>query len=380
MTTRLKIRRPDDFHVHLRQGEMLRHVVPSTAVTFGRALVMPNTTPPIRTGADAMAYKERICAMAKEELGERMWGFRPLMSIKLLDSTTPEIVREAAKMGVVAGKLYPAGVTTNSDDGVHVDAAGILELRPVFDAMEKADMVLCLHGEMPGVFCLDREKAFLDTLRGIARAFPRLRIVLEHVTSEAAVMMVSMLPSTVGATVTAHHLVLTLDDVVGDRLRPHHFCKPIAKYESDRQALVMAATSGNPKFFLGTDSAPHARETKECDGGCAGVYTAPVAMEVLAEVFERADAMNRLEGFTSEYGARFYGLPLNEGYVELVKEPVEVPKELPGGLVPFRAGAQLSWLIQGEEPSEEELKRAADREADPNVKTVGVGPALVVPN
>ena len=357
--TRLKIRRPDDFHVHLRQGEMLRHVVVATAVSFGRALVMPNTTPPIRTGADAVAYRERICAVAKEEMGERMWGFRPLMTIKLLASTTPEIVREAAKVGVVAGKLYPAGVTTHSDDGVQVDERGIEMLRPVFEAMQDVDMVLCLHGEMPGVFCLDREGSFLGTLRAIAVAFPRLRIVLEHVTTAAAVAMVLLLPPTVAATVTAHHLVLTLDDVVGDRLRPHHFCKPIAKYESDRLALVAAVTSGSPKFFLGTDSAPHARETKECDGGCAGVYTAPVAMEVLAEVFEQQGALDRLEGFTSRFGARFYGLPLNEGYIELVKEPVDVPKELPGGLVPFRAGTKLSWLIQSEEPSEEEKRAAA---------------------
>ncbi len=356
-TTRLKIRRPDDFHVHLRQGEMLRHVVAATAVSFRRALVMPNTTPPIRTGADAMAYRERICAMAKEELGAGMWGFQPLMTIKLLVSTTPEIVREAAKVGVVAAKLYPAGVTTNSDDGVH--PADMLILGPVFEAMQDVDMVLCLHGEMPGVFCLDREEKFLDTLRMIAKAYPRLRIVLEHVTTAAAVAAVALLPPTVAATVTAHHLVLTLDDVVGDRLRPHHFCKPIAKYESDRLALVAVVTSGNPKFFLGTDSAPHARGTKECDGGCAGVYTAPVAMEVLAEVFEQQAALDRLEAFTSTFGARFYGLPLNEGYIELVKEPVDVPKELPGGLVPFRAGGKLSWLIQSEEPSEEEEKRAA---------------------
>jgi dihydroorotase len=344
--TKIRIRRPDDFHVHLRQGEMLSHVVGATATTFGRALVMPNTTPPIRTGADAMAYKARILDAVRTVLGSD-WGFEPLMTIKLLPTTTPDVVREARAAGVVAAKLYPAGVTTNSDDGIEVDRLGAIYVDPkVLEAMQEVDMVLCLHGEVPGVFCLDREEAFLEALRGLSTKFPRLRIVLEHVTCQAAVDAVTELPPNVAATITAHHLLLSLDDVVGDKIRPHHFCKPIAKYPSDRTALVIAATSGSRKFFLGTDSAPHARGTKECDSGCAGVYTAPIAMEVLAEVFEQADALERLEGFTSVFGADFYRLPRNEDYVELVKEWVDVPKELPGNLVPFRAGEKLTWLFQ----------------------------------
>jgi len=348
--TKIRIRRPDDFHVHLRQGEMLSHVVGATATTFGRALVMPNTTPPIRTGADAMAYKARILDAIRTVLGAD-WGFEPLMTIKLLPTTTADTVRDAHAAGVVAAKLYPAGVTTNSDDGIQVDMLGDISMdRRVFEAMQEADMVLCLHGEVPGLYCLDRETFFLGALRKLSADYPRLRIVLEHVTTHRAVDVVATLPRNVAATITAHHLLLTLDDVVGDKLRPHHFCKPIAKHPIDRQALIGAATGGNPKFFLGTDSAPHARNTKECDSGCAGVYTAPVAMEVIAEVFEQASALERLENFTSVFGAHFYRLPPNEDYVELVKEPVDVPKELPGGLVPFRAGERLSWLIQADEP------------------------------
>lgn len=339
MTT-LRIWQPDDFHVHLRQGELLDHVLAPTALIYGRALVMPNLTPPILTGADALAYRHRIQDGATA-LGATT--FEPLMTIKLVGTTTPRTITEAKNAGVIAGKVYPEGVTTNSEDGVK----NMTSLWPAFAQMETEGMVLCLHGETPGVFCMDRESHFLDTLDELANVFPKLRIVLEHVTTEDAVMMVEELPDTVAATITVHHLLLTLDDVVGDKLRPHHFCKPIAKREQDRRRLVVAATSGSPKFFLGTDSAPHLRDTKECASGCAGIYTSPVAMEVLAELFEREGRLERLEAFTSAFGARFYGLPLNERYVDLEKvDPYLVPERLPGDIVPFRAGENLHWLCK----------------------------------
>jgi len=347
MTQRsIRIRRPDDFHVHLRQGDVLRSVIGGTARVFARALVMPNLTPPVLTGKQALTYRSQIIEAA---LAANVRSFEPLMTIKLVGSTTPDVIGLAAAEGVTAGKLYPEGVTTNSEDGVR-DIKG---LYPVFEKMQDVGMVLCLHGEVPGVFCMDREMAFLGVLEDIAHAFPRLRIVLEHVTTWGAVASVKSLPATVVATVTPHHLVLTLDDVVGDKLQPHHFCKPIAKRESDRTALVEAVTSGNPKFFLGTDSAPHVRETKECASGCAGIFCAPVAMDVLAEVFEKEGKLERLEAFTSEFGARFYGLPLNQDYVRLVEESHEVPHYVSPGpgaqeFAAFCGGQTLRWSCQVE--------------------------------
>jgi dihydroorotase len=261
------------------------------------------------------------------------------MTIKLLDRTTPQIVREAKLAGAVAGKLYPAGVTTNSDDGVRY----IQSLYDTFEVMQEVGMVLSLHGEAPEAFCLDREEAFLGILKDIAKTFPRLRIVLEHVTTNAAVETVQALPETVAATITAHHLVLTLDDVVGGKINPHNFCKPLAKRPADRSALIEAAFSYSPKFFFGTDSAPHIRETKECAAGCAGCFTAPLALELLAHVAdEHGLSLEGIQGFTSEYGAQFYGLPLNEGMVTFVREPWTVPDVL-DGVVPFWAGQTLNW-------------------------------------
>ena len=343
--TKLKIRRPDDFHVHLRQDVMLRDVIPATALVSGRALVMPNTLPPVLTGDDARNYAGVIREVAAR-IGAP--GFEPLMTIKIVATTTPETIRDAKAKGVIAGRRYPEGVTTNSEDGVRELQA----LYPVFETMQEEGMVLCLHGETPGVFCMDRELVFAtETLPELARAFPRLRMVLEHVTSEAGISAVEELPDTVAATITPHHLLFTLDDVIGDKLRPHHFCKPIAKAPEDRQVLIDAAMSGSPKYFLGTDSAPHARDQKECASGCAGVFCAPVAMEVLAEVFEDNGALERLEAFTSEFGARFYGLPLNEDYVTLVKspEPYAVPDYLcidGATIAPLRAGGTLRWTCQ----------------------------------
>lgn len=329
---RLSIRKPDDMHVHLREGAMMFNVVPHTASQFARALVMPNTDPPILTGSDADSYAARIRARVPE--------FEPLKVIKLVRSTTPEIVSEARSRGVVAAKFYPEGVTTNSDDGCR----SLSEVRSALEAMEEYGMVLCLHGETPGEFCMDRERDFLHReLLPIARAHPRLKIVLEHVTTESAVGFVSAMPN-VAATVTIHHLVLTLDDVVGGMLRPHNFCKPIAKTPQDRRTLRATVASGNPKFFLGTDSAPHHRGRKECGSGCAGVFTAPVAMQLLAQVFDELDALDQLEAFCSEFGASFYGLPLNEGKLELVREPFRVPAQC-GDVIPFMAQETLSWSV-----------------------------------
>jgi dihydroorotase len=293
---------------------------------------MPNTTKPILTARDAVRYREEI-------IFETPVWFKPLMTIKLVRSTTPEVIADAKDAGVVAGKVYPEGVTTNSDDGVR----NVKELYGVFEAMEKAGMILCLHGEVPDAFCLDREDAFLLALEDIATTFPKLKIVLEHITTASAAHVVTVLPANVAATITVHHLFITLDDVIGGMLSPHNFCKPVAKRPHDREALLRAAVSGNPKFFLGTDSAPHAAEKKECASGCAGCFTAPMALPALASIFDREGALNKLEAFTSTFGAEFYGLPLNEGEISLVKEDWRIPQVC--GVVPFMAGKTLSWRL-----------------------------------
>lgn len=310
---------------------MLARVAFFTEVAFARALVMPNLPTPVLSGEDALAYKADIVKVAEK--------LDPLMTIKLIGKTNRETILHARDVGVIAGKVYPEGVTTNSADGVR----DIRDLYPIFETMEACGMVLSLHGEDPNAFCLDREVAFLNYLEDISEAFPRLKIVLEHVTTARAVDMVKQLPN-VAATITVHHLLITLDDVLGGPLRPHLFCKPIAKRPSDRQALNQAAISGNPKFFLGTDSAPHVIGLKECASGCAGVFSAPVAMEVLAEVFEDLKALDKLEAFTSEYGAKFYGLPLNEGTITLNQEEWTVP-EFYGPVVPFKAKETLRWKL-----------------------------------
>jgi dihydroorotase len=306
---------------------------------------MPNTDQPISDADMLSRYRSEILAANR-------WQFEPLMTIKITEQTTRETVLKASEAGAVAGKLYPRGVTTNSADGVE----DIANLDPVFAEMNSVGMVLCIHSEKPGVFCLDREAAFIsDILPRIVSAFPGLRIVVEHVSTTAAVNWVRDYRATSGrptvaATITAHHLVLTLDDVVGDTLSPHNFCKPLAKRQEDRAALIEAATSGDPAFFLGTDSAPHPRGSKECASGCAGVFTAPIALPVVAQVFEAADALDRLEQFTSVSGARFYDLPLNSGTIALERTPQEVPQEYQG-VVPFLAGQRLGWSVSEENGS-----------------------------
>jgi dihydroorotase len=333
----LTIRKPDDFHVHLRTGGLMRSVLPHTARHFRRALVMPNTDPPILVAEQALEYWAEIMVQAPA-------AFEPLMTIKIVPGTTPGQIRDAKKRGVMAGKLYPDGVTTGSANGVRDFKA----LTRVFAIMEEVGLVLCLHGEDPGedVFCLDREERFLETLLWILQEFPNLKVVLEHLSTSASANFVkTYYGGNLAATVTVHHLEITLDDVIGDKLRPHHFCKPVAKRPEDRERLIRAVTEpGQTKFFLGTDSAPHAREAKECDCGAAGVFTAPLAMPLLAEIFDGRGSLDLLEQFTSVNGANFYGLPLNEERITLVREPWIVPDNY-DGVVPLRAGQEITWRV-----------------------------------
>jgi dihydroorotase len=334
----LTITRPDDFHVHLREHGNLHYTLEHTAKVFGRALVMPNLQCPVLTGQDAARYRGQILEYAGKK---GCPSFLPLMTIQIVDATTPEIIRVAHEAAVTAGKLYPSGVTTNSENGVR----RMDDLAPVFEEMQRVDMVLCLHGETPNVFSLDREHQFLKVLQNLCYAFPRLRIVLEHLSTGMAVRTIKMMPKTVAATITAHHLLLTLDDVIGDKLRPHNFCKPIPKREEDRLSLLSAATGGNPKFFFGSDSAPHLAHAKQCASGCAGVFTAPMAMPLLTTIFERHDALERLEAFVSLNGARFYGLPINGDTIRLLREDWQVPVSVPLDYIPFMAGETLPWKI-----------------------------------
>jgi dihydroorotase len=333
----ITIRAPDDFHVHVRQGELLAPMVLATARHFRRALVMPNTSPPILTGHDACDYRDQIAEICP--------GLQVVMTIKLTPNTTPQMIYSAWGLGVHAAKLYPDGVTTGSAGGVRDFRA----LSPVFDAMEEVGMILCLHGEDPGedVFCLDREERFLETLAWILRSFPDLKVVMEHLSTAAAADFVWEYPhGNLAATVTSHHLEITLDDVIGDKLMPHHFCKPLAKRPEDRERLIQAVTEyRQTKFLLGTDSAPHQVSAKECACGAAGVFTAPLAMPLLAEIFDDAEAIGRLEAFTSVNGARFYGLPLNEDRVTLVREEWTVPDHY-DGVVPLRAGKTIKWKVK----------------------------------
>jgi dihydroorotase len=341
----MEFRRPDDFHVHLRRNPALRSVLPFTANVFARALVMPNTSPsPILTAADALEYRNLILDEAKTA---GFVEFEPLMTIQITDDTTPQIIREAKQAGVIAGKIYPKAVTTNSSNG----ATDFEAFWPVFAEMQQLDMVLSLHGQATDAFCLDREAAFLPTLFAINEAFPRLRIVLEHVSTDQAARAVQQMPETVAATITAHHLVLSLHDVLSwkgedgsEGLNPHHYCQPIPQHPEDRESLIALATSGSPKFFFGSDSAPHPRENKESSCGCAGVFSAPVALPLLAEIFSRHDRLDRLGSFVSESGARFYGLPLNEGTIRLSRAPWHVAAEY-DGIVPLFAGRLIEWAV-----------------------------------
>ncbi len=341
----LALRRPDDWHLHLRDGDALAAVVGATARAFGRAIVMPNLKPPVTTVAAALAYRDRILAAAGPAS-----RFEPLMTLYLTDNTPASEIAAAKASGAIhAVKYYPAGATTNSDSGV----TALERAYRAIEAIEKHGLVLSLHGEVTDadVDVFDRERVFVDrALPRLVRDFPGLRIVLEHVTTREAAAFVAEAPSRVAATITPQHLLWSRNAMLVGGIRPHYYCLPILKRESHRRALVEAATSGSPKFFLGTDSAPHARATKEHACGCAGCYSAPHALELYAEAFEDAGALDRLEGFASLHGAAFYGLPPHGDTVTLVREPWRVPAELPFGsdtIVPLKAGETVRWRLPG---------------------------------
>jgi len=341
----ISITRPDDWHLHLRDGAAMRDVLPHTATRFARAIVMPNLKPPVTTTALALAYRERIVAALPAGS-----GFEPLMTLYLTDKTRPEEIALARQSGaVLAVKYYPAGATTNSDSGV----TAIEKCFPVLEAIANAGMPLLVHGEVTdaAVDVFDRERVFIDrTLAPLVERFPGLKVVMEHITTREAAQFVMAAPPRVAATITAHHLLMSRNAMFAGGVRPHLYCLPILKREIHREALMAAAISGNPKFFLGTDSAPHARHTKENDCGCAGMYTAHAGIELYAEAFAAVNALDRLEGFASFFGADYYGLPRNTGKITLVKESWAVPGSVPFGpdtLVPLRAGAMVDWKIAG---------------------------------
>ena len=321
---------PDDFHVHLRQGELLKNYAKTVAKEFGRILVMPNTVPPIASAENVRDYYAQIKSAAPQ--------LDLLMTFKLNAKISADELVKMKEAGVVAGKYYPAGVTTNSEDGV----SEFESIFPVVAEMEKLGLVLCIHGEEPAAFCLDREKEFIRRVEILAERFPKLRIVFEHLSTAAAVEAVKRLPANVAATITAHHLIHTLDDVIGGSLQPHHFCKPLPKRPEDRKALREAAFSGNPKFFFGSDSAPHAQSKKECCCGAAGVYSAPVAIPVLIQLFESANALDKLPNFIAGFGADFYGIPRPTKTVTYINSPWTVPANVDGA-VPLFANQTLNW-------------------------------------
>lgn len=338
----LTITRPDDWHLHLRDGDALKAVLPHTVRQFARAIVMPNLKPPVRTVKEAAAYRDRIVAAIPA--GQ---SFEPLMTLYLTDNTTPEdIVNAKESQFVKAVKYYPAGATTNSDSGV----TDIRKCDRVFEAMQDVDLPLLLHGEVTdkSVDVFDREKEFIDRyLQPLRQRFPKLRIVFEHITTANAVEFV-LATDKIAATITPQHLLFNRSDIFQGGIRPHWYCLPILKREEHRLALLKAATSGNPKFFLGTDSAPHGRDRKESDCGCAGCYSALHALELYAEAFASVDALDKLEAFASFYGPDFYQLPRNTDKITLSKTAWKIPAEVPfpdSNLVPLRAGEEMSWKV-----------------------------------
>lgn len=342
-TERITITRPDDWHIHLRDGAVLKDTVRDAGRYMGRAIIMPNLVPPATDTATALAYRERI--IAARETG----SFEPLMVLYLTDKTSPEEIKKAKATGhIVAAKLYPAGATTNSDSGV----TDIENIYPVLEAMQEVGMLLLVHGEVTdsSIDIFDREKVFLETkLAKVVNAFPNLKIVLEHITTKDAVEFVEAASENVAATITAHHLLYNRNHMLAGGIRPHFYCLPILKRNLHQQALIAAATSGNKKFFLGTDSAPHAKDKKEAACGCAGAYTAHAAIELYAEAFEDANALDKLEGFASFFGPDFYGLPRNSDFITLERESWDVPESYPLGdsnVVPIKAGNQIHWTVK----------------------------------
>lgn len=347
MTT-LTITRPDDWHVHLRDGDALQRTTSDTARYMGRAIVMPNLAPPITQASHAQAYKTRI--MNAQEHCPRQ--FEPLMVLYLTDNTTPNDIIQAKETGLVAAKLYPAGATTHADAGV----SDIHKLYKVFETMQETGLYLLLHGEVNDeqTDIFDRESLFIhEVLTPLAAAFPNLYIVLEHITTEDAVHYIQEASSRVGATITAHHLLLNRNHLLAGGIRPHYYCLPVLKRRKHQQALLAAATSGHPRFFLGTDSAPHSRQRKEAACGCAGCYSAFAAIELYAEAFEQADALDKLNDFASHFGPAFYGLSPNSDTITLRKAPWNIPESLALGgndnVIPLYAGQMLQWRFIGNE-------------------------------
>jgi dihydroorotase len=339
----LTIRRPDDWHLHLRDAAELAAVLPFSAARFARAIVMPNLRPPVTTTAQALAYRQRILAALRAGS-----AFEPLMTLYLTDATDPAEVERARQSGCIAGfKLYPAGATTHSDSGV-TDVARII---PVLERMAELGVVLEVHGEVtdPAVDIFDREARFIErVLAPLIERLPTLRVVLEHITTRAAVDFVLAARAGVAATVTPQHLLMNRNALFAGGIRPHHYCAPVLKAEAERAALLAAVTRGSARFFLGTDSAPHARRAKESACGCAGIFSAHAGIELYAEAFEAAGALDQLEGFAALHGADFYGLPRNPGTITLVREPWQVPGHYPFGadeLVPLRAGERVDWRL-----------------------------------
>ncbi|TMP26507.1 dihydroorotase [Pseudoalteromonas rubra] len=341
----LTITRPDDWHVHLRDGAVLVDTVRDISRYMGRAIIMPNLVPPATCTQSALAYRERILAAQPKA------QFEPLMVLYLTDNTSAEEIRAAKASGhIVAAKLYPAGATTNSDSGV----TDVENIYPILEVMQEVGMLLLVHGEVTdsSIDIFDREKVFIDTkLKKVVDAFPKLKIVLEHITTQDAVEFVEAAPDNVAATITAHHLLYNRNHMLAGGIRPHYYCLPILKRNTHQQALLRAATSGSKKFFLGTDSAPHAKDKKEAACGCAGAYTAHAAIELYAEAFEEADALDKLEGFASHFGPDFYGLPRNTDTITLEKTSWQVPESYPLGdtqVVPIKAGASVDWQVVAE--------------------------------
>ena len=340
---KITITRPDDWHLHVRDGDALKAVLPDTARQFARAIIMPNLKPPVRTVEEARAYRERIVAAVPAGV-----AFEPLMTLYLTDNTSPDEIKRAKDSGFIkAVKYYPAGATTNSDSGV----TDLRKCDAVFAAMQSVGLPLLLHGEVTDshIDIFDREKIFIEKhLIPLALRFPKLRMVFEHITTANAVKFVLSANDNVAATITAHHLLFNRTDIFKGGIRPHYYCLPVLKREEHRLALLKAATGDSAKFFLGTDSAPHAKNTKEASCGCAGCYTALHAMALYAEAFESVDALDKLEGFASFHGADFYGLPRNTGKLTLQKTAWQIPDEIPfpvSNIVPLRAGETLNWRL-----------------------------------
>ncbi|UZE94890.1 dihydroorotase [Alkalimarinus alittae] len=339
----LTITRPDDWHLHLRDNEFLTQTVPASARYFGRAIIMPNLVPPVTTMEDAIAYKARISKATPSGS-----SFKPLMTLYLTDNTSPKDIQNAVDSGVVvACKLYPAGATTNSDSGV----TNIGKIKPTLEKMAEVGLPLLIHGEVTtdDIDIFDREKVFVEsTLEPLVESIPTLKIVVEHITTKQAVEFVMNAPERVAATITPHHLLYNRNHMLVGGIRPHFYCLPILKRNEHQQALQQAAISGNPKFFLGTDSAPHAQDKKETACGCAGCYSAFAAIELYAEAFEALGALDKLEGFASHFGPGFYGLPRNTDTITLVKSEWQAPETLAFGdtdVIPLRAGTKLDWQV-----------------------------------